>query len=145
MFKKYKLMRSYMKTIKTALPKINEYFKINEANFAFFLPEIKIDKLYRIYTVLNFPQKTTKLVHVYGHMYLDNETSKFISELTKEFKKYGLFELVELTKADNIGENNVLIVIEYKYSSIKKYYIRIFISIITILSLITFLGIFYFL
>ena len=142
MFKKYKLMFSYMKTIKKALPKINEYFKINESNFEYKLQEIKLDNVYRLYTVLNFPTRTTKNLKTYGHMFLDNETSKFITDLNYQLKKYGLYELVALTRADRVGENNVLIVIEYQFkriSTVIRNMIFIILSLLTIISLFIFL------
>ena len=137
MFNSYKLMFSYMKTIKQILPKINNHFKINEANYAYSFKEIKLDNVYRMYTVLNFPPKTVKNIQLYGHKFLDNETAKFISELNTQFKAHGLFELVALTRVDMIGENNVLVVVEYKLIDIKKLFLKMIISVFSILGLLT--------
>ena len=135
MFKKYKLMFSYMKTIKEVLPKINEYFKINEQMYPFSFTELKLDNIYRIYTVVNFPPNTVKTTQTYGHLYLDNETNKFLKVLNNELKKYGLFELIGLVKADRIGENNVLIIIEYRLLNIGKIYRNLILGAISLISL----------
>ena len=142
MFKKYKLMFSYIKTIKEVLPKINEYFKINEQMYPFTFTELKLDNIYRIYTVVNFPPNTVKTTQTYGHLYLDNETNKFLKVLNDELKKYGLFELIGLVKADRIGENNVLIVIEYRLLNIGKIYRNLIIGALGLTSL---LGLYLFL
>ena len=137
MFKKYRLMFSYIKTIRKHIKEIENYFMENETKFTYKIKSIKIDSIYRIYTVLNFPEKTTKNIQKYGHIFLDNETHKFISEFNKQLKKIGLFELVGLTRADRIGENNVLIVIEFKLLNIGKIMknIILFIATASILSL----------
>jgi len=139
MFNKYKLMFSYMKEIKKHLPIIEQYFIENEINFPYKLKSFKIDNAYRIYTVLNFPPKTTKNIQTYGQMFLDNETEKFIRELNDQLKKVGLYELVGLSRADRIGENNILIVVEYKYLNIALLYKIIIFCIIVIIGLFVFL------
>jgi hypothetical protein len=126
-------MFAYMKTIKQHLPEIEKYFFENEAKFPYTITSIKIDSIYRIYTVLNFPEKTTKNIQKYGHVFLDNETHKFIFEFNKQLKKLGLFELVGLSRADKIGENNILIVVEFKLLNIGKVFRN---SILFILGLI---------
>ena len=136
MFKKYNLMFSYMKEIKKHLPQIEQYFFENSANFPYKLKSIKLDNTFRIYTVLNFPVKTTKNIQTYGHMFLDNETEKFIKELNNQLKKFGLYELVGLSRADRIGENNILIVVEYKYVNIASLYKKILFGIFAIIGLL---------
>jgi len=136
MFKKYKLMFSYIKTIRKHLPEIEKYFIENETKFAYKITSIKLDSIYRIYTVLNFPEKTTKNIQKYGHVFLDNETHKFIFEFNKQLKTLGLFELVGLSRADKIGDNNILIVIEFKLLNIGKVFRNIILSLIALFSTI---------
>jgi len=139
MFNKYKLMFSYMKEIKKHLPQIEQYFLENDTKFPYKLKSIKIDNVFRIYTVLNFPVKTTKNIQTYGHMFLDNETEKFIRDLNDQLKKVGLYELVGLSRADRIGENNILIVVEYKYVNIASFYKKILFVVLVLIALFVFL------
>ena len=138
MFRKYKLMFSYIKTIKKHLPGIENYFKENASNFPYTINSIKIDSIYRIYTVLNFPEKTTKNIQKYGQMFLDNETHKFIFEFNKQLKELGLFELVGLSRADRIGDNNILIVIEFKILNIGKVFRNFILFMLALISGLTY-------
>lgn len=96
---------------------------------------MNIDSIYRIYTVLNFPPQTITNIQKYGYVYMDNETKKFISQLNIQLKRFGLLELVGLSKADQIGEHNILIVVEYKMLNIRKIYRKlIFILFILLLT-----------
>ncbi|MCK9416888.1 hypothetical protein M0Q97_09550 [Candidatus Dojkabacteria bacterium] len=101
------------------------------------------DKVYRFYTVLNLKPNTTENIQKYGYRYLDNETRKFIIELNGQFKKYGLMELIGLSKADQIDENSIFIVCEFsllKTTKIAKNIIRILsLLIISIIVLIIFI------
>lgn len=119
-FKKWKLLKEYIKTIKTHTSDIRNYFIQNSANFTYKIKDMNYDRIYRFYTVINMPPNTTENIQKYGYRYLDNETKKFMSELNNQFKKYGLFELVGLEKADQINETSVLIVVRYKLLNTKK-------------------------
>ena len=112
MFNNYKLMRFYMKTIKKYLPELNNKFINN--NRAYIIKSLKIDKIYRLYTVLNLKPENIRNLDLYGYSYLDNEVKKFIRELNDELANIGLGELIGLSKIDKINEHNVIIVIEYK-------------------------------
>jgi len=136
MFKKYKLMFFYMKTIKKYLPEINNYFISNNNKFAYDITSIKIDRIYRIYTVVNLKPYNMKNLQLYGHVYLDNEVEKFIRELNDQLSNIGLRELVGLVKADRVGENNVLIVSEFKFLNIAKIYLWVFMLFLSIISII---------
>jgi hypothetical protein len=85
------------------------------------MTDIKLDWSYRVYTVLNFPPKTAKNIQTYGHMYVDIETQKFISDLNEQMKSIGLFELVAISKADQIGKDNILIAVEFSKINIRKF------------------------
>jgi len=125
-----------MKKIKKHLPEIEKYFFENSNNFTYTIKSIKIDYVYRIYTVLNFKEIATKNINTYGHSFLDNETYKFIYELNKQLKKIGLYELVGLERADKIGDNNILIVVKFKLLNIEKIfkYLISFLMFIIIIS-----------
>jgi len=136
MFNKYKLMFSYIKSLKENRVKINNYFIENKTKFNYKIQEIKIDKIHRLYTVLNFPEKTTKNIQKYGHLYIDEEVKKFIKEMNNQLKEIGLMELVALSKADVIQSNKVLIVMEYKFLNIGKIAKNIIIIIFSLLIII---------
>ncbi len=114
MFKKWKLLRVYIKTIKLHTQDIKKHFTENPQNFTYQILDMDYDRVYRFYTVLNLPPNSTENIQKYGYRYLDNETKKFVHDLNIQFQKYGLFELVGMSKADQINESSVHIVVEYK-------------------------------
>ena len=72
---------------------------------------------------------------------MDNETRKFIIELKEQLSKYGLFELVGLSKADQISESSIHIIVEFsllKTSKIARNLI-FFLSLIMLVTGICFL------
>ena len=143
MFKKYKLMFFYMKTIKKYLPEIEKKIISKNNNRAYTISSIKIDNIYRLYTVLNLKKENTKNLELYGYPYLDNEIKKFVKEINNELREIGLTELIGLSRIDKIGENNVLIVIEYKLFDIGKFFKKLIYLGISIISIIIFLLFFY--
>jgi len=114
MFRKLKLLREYIKTLKTHTQDIKQHFIENKNNFSYDIIDMNYDNVYRFYTVLNLKPNTTENIQKYGYRYMDNETKKFLAELDSQFKKYGLFELYGMTKADQISETSILIVVEFK-------------------------------
>lgn len=122
MFKKLKLMFFYIKQLKKHIGDINNHFVLNGSKFTYKIKEIKYDKAFRIYTALNIPEMNTKNLQTYGYYYLDNETKKFISEINGLFKKYGLVELVGLSKADQKTATSVHIIMEFKLFRITKFF-----------------------
>ena len=114
MLKKWKLLWLYIKTIKKHTKDIKTHFLQNSYQTTYQIKDMNYDRVYRFYTVLNLPPETTENIQKYGYHYMDNETKKFIRELNLQFQKYGLLELVGLSKADQIGPTNILVVIEYK-------------------------------
>lgn len=142
MFKKYKLLLSYIKILKIHTKDIKNHFISNHSN-SYIIKDMNYDKVYRFYTVLNLKPNTTENVQKYGYRYLDNETRKFIVELNQQFKKYGLMELIGLSKADQINENSIFIVCEFsllKTTKIAKNIIKILsLLLISIIALIIFI------
>ena len=141
MFKKWRLLWFYIKTIKKHIKDINNHFAINSINYSYDIKDIKYDNVYRLYTVLNLKPNTTENIQKYGYRYMDNETRKFIIELKEQLSKYGLFELVGLSKADQISESSIHIIVEFsllKTSKIARNLI-FFLSLIMLVTGICFL------
>lgn len=120
-FKKFSLLREYKKTIN-----LNKDFIFNKY-------KIKVDRLYRCYTVFNIPYELKDNIKKYGYYYVDGELRKYLKELENFFQTLGLFELIGVSKIDQIDEFNILIVLEFKLLNIRKLKI---IKYITISSLI---------
>jgi len=135
MFKKWKLLSFYIKTIKEHTKDIRNHFIQNSYQTTYQIKDMNYDRVYRFYTVLNLPPETEENIHKYGYRYLDNETRKFIRELNLQFQKYGLFELVGLSRADQIGPTNILVVVEFKLLKTVKLARNIALSLFTILLL----------
>ena len=133
MFKKLKLLLIYIKTIRKHINGIRTHFVINSAHRPYTIKDVSLDNVFRIYTVLNFAPETQSNIRQYGYYYMDNEVKKFISELNAELKRVGLYELIGLTKADQIAPYSVLIIIEYKFLSTTKIARNLIISLILLL------------
>ncbi|NPV12785.1 MAG: hypothetical protein HPY57_13440 [Ignavibacteria bacterium] len=114
-FKKWKLLFQYIKTIKKHTKDIKNYFLQNSYQTTYKIKDMNYDRVYRFYTVINLLPEIEENVKRYGYQYFDNETKKFIKELNLQFKKYGLMELVGLSRADQIGPTNILVVVEFKF------------------------------
>lgn len=135
MFKKWKLLLFYIKTIKQHTKDIRNYFIQNSYQTTYQIKDMNYDRVYRFYTVLNLPPDTAENIQKYGYRYMDNETKKFIKELNLQFQKYGLFELVGLSKADQIGPTNILVVVEFKLLKTTKIAKNIIFLLLTIMLL----------
>ena len=116
---KIKLFLIYKNTLKENLDKIKAEF-INKKNLPYIIKDIKYDKLYRIYTVINFTTDTQGTIKNYGYRYMDEQVKSFVKSLDTEFKKYGISEFIKLTNAEQIGKSNILIEIEYKFLNLRK-------------------------
>ena len=114
MFKKWKLLFFYIKTIKNNLNVIRNHFMM-DINKPYYIRDIKLDSVYRLYTVLNFTPETQQSMRKYGYYYMDNEVKKFIEELNNQLRLIGLFELVGLSKVDQLNPYSVLVIVEFKY------------------------------
>jgi len=119
-FRKWQLFFIYRKVIKQNITELSKHFTENQKDRTYFIKEIKIDSINRIYTVLNFQKNSKENIKTYGYMFMDNEVKKFITEISKELKKLGIEEFVALTKADNIGNDSIYIIMEYKFLNISK-------------------------
>jgi len=63
---------------------------------------------------MNMPENSTENIQKYGYRYIDNESKKFVTELNNQLTKYGLMELVGLSKVDPINKTSILVVVEFE-------------------------------
>lgn len=133
--KKWKNLFFYIRMVKKHRRDILNYFLLERTDLPYKIVNIEIDRIYRMYTVLNFSPILTN-DKIYGSKSLmEDEVRTFIREMQFQFKKYGIDELVGLTRADKVGDNSIWIVIEYKFLNTRK--IANNLIIFGILSLIT--------
>jgi hypothetical protein len=117
-FKKWKYYFIYSKEIKKNRQNLKDSFKID--NEKILCPGLEIDKLNRCYTIVSLKQKTTVTVDTYGYYYMDNLVKDFVKDVDKYFRGMGFFELVGLSKADQVDKNSILLVFEYKHLNLPK-------------------------
>lgn len=129
----YRLLFFYIKQIKKHINDINAHFKSIDNSTTYFIKSIQIDKVYRIHTIVNIPENNIKNLQTYGYYFLDNEVKKFIQELNQLLKKYGLFELVGISKADQRTINSVWVIIEFKYLKTTKIARNLILFVISLL------------
>lgn len=115
MFRKLKNLITYCRTIKKNINNLRTHFILNSENKPYEIIDMDIDNAYRIYTVINFKPQTQEDLKKYGYYYMDNEVKNFIREMNIELKKIGLFEFIGLSRADQIDDNSVWIVMEYRF------------------------------
>jgi len=97
---------------------------------------IQYDWIFRLYTVLNLPFEDKENIDKYGYYYIDNMVRTHIAEINNFLFELGILEYVVLD-TDNIqqlDENNVRIVMKFKYMNLKVL-ARILIILIPILVL----------
>ncbi len=126
-FQKFRYLKEYRKTIK-------QYESILEKKY-----NLRIDWVYRCYTVLNFGEDLQEDLQKYGYSFLDSEVRKYIRDVQDFYREIGLFELVGYSTIDQIDENNVLIVFEYAHLNTKNLFFYKIISslLLGIVGLIT--------
>jgi len=97
---------------------------------------IQYDWIFRLYTVLNLPFEDKENIDKYGYYYVDNMVRTHIVEINNFLFELGILEYVVLD-TDNIqqlDENNVRIVMKFKYMNLK-FLARFLIILIPILVL----------
>ena len=98
---------------------------------------IQFDWIYRLYTVLNLPFEDKKNVDKYGYYYIDEMVKSHVREINNFLFSLGILEYVTLD-VDNIqqiDENNVRIVLKFKYLNLKNWA-----KFLAILSLLLIIG-----
>lgn len=95
---------------------------------------VRIDKINRIYTVINVPDET----QIYGNDNAKKLTETWLKNWLSNFDQYlinnQIKELLDIVEISQIDEQNFLLIMEYKYLNVANW---IYIS--TILSIITFI------
>jgi hypothetical protein len=82
---------------------------------------IQFDWIFRLYTVLNLPFEDKENMEKYGYYYIDNMVRTHVSEINNFLFELGILEYVELD-TDNIiqiDDNNIRIVLKFKYLNTK--------------------------
>ena len=100
-FKKLKLLSYYKKILKENKNELSTIYNI------------KIDNVYRCYTVLNFPPEIQENIKKLGYNYLDGEVKKYLANLDSFFLKKGLLELIGIDSIDRISEYNVRVILRF--------------------------------
>jgi hypothetical protein len=133
-----------MKMIKKHLPEIEKTIISKNNIKAYTIKSLKIDYMYRLYTIVNLKPENIKNSELYGYSYFDNEIKKFIKDLNIELGKIGLTELIGLSNVEKKTPTSVLVVVEFKFLDIGRFFKRLFFSfILFFIAFIT--ALFYFL
>ena len=98
---------------------------------------IQYDWIGRLYTVLNLPFEDKDNIKKYGYYYIDEMVKNHIVEINNFLFSLGLLEYVklDLENIQQIDDNNIRIVLEFKYLNLKylvKFLIIVFILLIII-------------
>lgn len=92
---------------------------------------VQYDWIYRLYTVLNLPFEDKENVEKYGYYYVDNMVRAHIAEMNTFLFELGLLEYltIDTDEVEQLDENNIRIVLRFKYLDIKYWLKFSFISI----------------
>lgn len=97
---------------------------------------IQYDWIYRLYTVLNLPFNDNENRDKYGYYYVDNMVREHVSQMNEFLFNLGILEYVTIDKDEivQLDENNVRIVLNFKYLNLKFWvkFLLIFIAIIIV-------------
>lgn len=82
---------------------------------------IQYDWIFRLYTVLNLPFEDKENIDKYGYYYVDSMVRSHIVEMNNFLFELGLLEYVVLDTENiqQLDENNVRIVLKFKYINLK--------------------------
>jgi hypothetical protein len=107
LFKKIKLYRQYVK----ALKKNKEKLMSSKLN-------LRIDRVHRLYTVINMPED----VKTYGTNLTEKYIKEYVQKVDPIFSEMGLGELIGILKMDKIDETNYLIVFGFSLMDTPKFW-----------------------
>jgi len=107
LFKKIKLYRKYVK----ALKKNKEKLMSSKLN-------LRIDRVHRLYTVINMPED----VKTYGTNLTEKYIKEYVQKVDPIFSEMGLGELIGILKMDKIDETNYLIVFGFSLMDTPKFW-----------------------
>jgi len=118
---KIKLFLFYKRSIKESSNILNENF------------DLRIDRVYRLYTVINLPDDTK----TYGKPLTDKYIKEYITKVDNYFLTIGMSELIGVFKVEKVDVNSYLVVFGYSLANTAKVANRlIYLSIAVSLSLI---------
>lgn len=119
-----------------------KYRKIIEDNLDILTNRYKLryDKIYgRLYTIISIPERRQEVLKNYKmpaklqnpidtdvKSYLDVEVRNYISSIEEYFYSIGLFELVSISRIDNVDDVNILLVLRYKFKNHQNFLYMIF-------------------
>jgi hypothetical protein len=98
-FKRIQLFFTYRKIINSIKDKL-----LVENN-------LRIDRVYRLYTVINMPDDVENYGGKLGKKYVE----EYLRNIDQIFVGYGLYELVGILELKKLEGNNVLVVIGFKF------------------------------
>ena len=92
---------------------------------------IQYDWILRLYTVLNLPFEDKENMDKYGYYYVDNMVRDHVAKMNDFLFELGLLEYVSLDRdmIEQLDNNNVRIVLKFKYLDLKFWLKFVLISI----------------
>ena len=128
-FKKIKLFRSYKSILKSNRDSL-------EQNYG-----LRLDKSYRLYTVLNIPEEYIGEAYTLKKSDIDRISETYVKEYSKELSYYlnsiGLGELFEYYKIEKVEKYSYLLVMGFSLFRSNEYYDKLYFRYIPIISLIS--------
>jgi len=135
-FKKIKLFLSYRKIVKE-----NKIALERDLN-------IRIDKAYRLYTVLNVPEELIGEAYSLKKSDIDRISETYIREYSAEVSRFlnskGLFELFRSYEIRKVDKYSYLIVIGFSLLQTNELYDKFYFRVIPITTLLTIIAYFLF-
>lgn len=127
LFKQIKLFNSYKKNIKKNKDELNLKFNI------------RIDRAYRLYTVLNVPGELVGEAYSLKKSDIDRISENYIKQYSNELGTYlnskGLNELYDFYKIDKVDKYSYLIVFGFSLFKSQTYYNILYFGIIPVISI----------
>ena len=121
-FKKIKLFNNYKKVISKNRNELSSKFGL------------RIDKAYRLYTVLNIPEDLIGESYSLKKSDIDKISQNYIREYSLELSKFlnskGLKELYDYYQVDKVGKYNYLVVFGFSLFQSNKFYNDIYYKLI---------------
>lgn len=103
-FKKFKLFFTYRKLVS----KYKQELLVTH--------NLRMDYVYRLYTVLNLPDDVKSYGAKLGKVYID----EYIRKIDQSLVEYGLSELIGIRDLKKLEGDNVLIIIGFKFFDTKR-------------------------
>ncbi len=135
--RKLRVFREYRKSLKAAASDL-------ESRYA-----MRIDKAYRIYTVLNIPEELIGEAYNLKRSDIDriseNYIKEYLGEISKVLNEKRLEELYSVYEVKKVDKYSYLIVIGFSLFKSNEYYDRLYLRVLPAVSIAAILGIIIFL